>query len=106
MKPVSVTVKGVGVSVPIAMDYYVGPFNVGFGVVPEVGVTYTVQHTFQDCLTPGFDPATAIWFDHPTAVTQTVKQDGNYAFPVSAIRLKVDAGANSATLTVIQAGVR
>jgi hypothetical protein len=93
------------VSKPIPMDQYISPFNVGFGVVPQTTVNYTVQHSFDNPLAQGYDPTIATWFDHPTVQSQTVKQDGNYAFPVAAIRLKVNSGTNAATMTVIQAGV-
>jgi hypothetical protein len=90
------------------LDNYISPFNVGFGVSVTGTPTYTVQHTFQDVFAEGFNPATAEWFDHPTIVDQTVKQDGNYAFPVVAVRLRVSAVASptdTASLTLIQAGI-
>jgi hypothetical protein len=105
MRSISVTVTGAGVSNPIPMDLYISPFNVGFGVVPNSGVNYTVQHSFDNPLASGYTAAGATWFDHPTVQSQTVQQDGNYAFPVAAIRLKVNSGTNAATLTLIQAGV-
>jgi hypothetical protein len=105
MRSISVTVTGTGNSNPIPMDQYISPFNVGFGVVPGSGVNYTVQHSFDNPLAQGYNAATATWFDHPTAQSQTVNQDGNYAFPVAAIRLKINSGTNAATLTLIQAGI-
>lgn len=106
MRSLSITVKGAGVSNPIPMDQYISPFNVGFGVVPESGVNYTVQHSFDNPFTADYDPETATWFDHPTVQGQTVKQDGNYAFPVAAIRLQINSGTNSATITLLQAGLQ
>lgn len=105
MRSISVTVTNPGVSDPIPMDLYISPFNVGFGVVPDAGVDYTVQHSFDNPFAYGYNAGAATWFDHPTAANQIVKQDGNYAFPVAAIRLKVNGGAGSATLTLIQAGI-
>lgn len=84
-------------------DLYISPFNVGFGVVVTGTVTYTVQHTFDNPQTV----ASPTWFSHPTIASKTDNQDGNYAFPVAAVRVLVSAstGAYSVTMTMIQAGV-
>jgi hypothetical protein len=82
------------------MNTNTNPFNVGFGVIVDGVVDYTVQHTFDD-------PAVGFttWFDHPTIGDQIASADGNYAFPVTGIRLTVNSGAGSATLKLIQAGI-
>jgi len=102
----SVTVTGVSASNAIPLNHYANPFSVGFAVV-VVGTsapTYTVQHTFHDVL----GGATATWFDHSFVSGQTANRDGNYAFPVMAVRLNStvsgDGATPSATLHVIQAG--
>lgn len=78
------------------------PFNVGFGVVVTGTVDYTIQHTFDD-------PAVGFttWYSHPTIASKTDNQDGNYAFPVTGIKLLVNSGTPSfsATLNVVQAGI-
>jgi hypothetical protein len=76
------------------------PFNVGFGVVATGTVTYTIQHTFDS---PGTGFTT--WYPHPTIAAKTDNQDGNYAFPVSGIKVLVTAGTGTATLNLIQAGI-
>ena len=82
------------------MNTEITPFNVGFGVILTGVVDYTVQHTFDD-------PATGFttWFDHPTVAAQTTNQDGNYAFPVTGVRLTVNSGGGTATLKLVQAGI-
>lgn len=108
MRPVRVTVSSATVSAPIPMDQYISPFNVGFGVTLSAGatLTYKVQHTFDDVFASGFDPSTAAWFDHATVTGKTASTDGNYAFPVSAIRLNVTAyTGGTATMNVLQAGI-
>jgi len=82
------------------MNTEITPFNVGFGVILTGVVDYTVQHTFDD-------PATGFttWFDHPTVAAQTSNQDGNYAFPVTGVRLSVNSGGGTATLKLVQAGI-
>jgi len=82
------------------MNTNVTPFNVGFGVLVTGTVDYTVQHTFDDPAV-GF----STWFPHPTIATQAVNADGNYAFPVTGIRLTVNSGGGTATLKLIQAGI-
>lgn len=89
-----------GASAALPMNLNTSPFNVGFGVVVSGSPTYTVQHCF-DNMGTGF----VTWFPHPTIAGQTTNQDGNYAFPVSAIRVNVSGGTGTATLTVIQAGI-
>lgn len=102
-----VTVGSQTTSVPIPLNTYADPFNVGLGVKLSAGasLTYTVEHTFDDVQSPSFSPATAVWYSNSTIVSKTTNQDGNYAFPVTAIRLNVTAWTSgTATLTVIQAG--
>ena len=82
--------------------------NISVSVALSAGavLTYTVEHTFDDPLKEGFDPATAVWFPNATLAAQTANGDGNYAFPVTAIRLNVTSyTSGTATLTIIQAGV-
>lgn len=95
MIPVTLAKTGTGSTNGFVADYYVSPFNVGFGVVVSGTVNYTVQHTFDG----------TNWFNHPTIASQTTNQDGNYAFPVLQIRLTVNSGGGTATLTLIQAGL-
>ena len=82
------------------MNTNVTPFNVGFGVIVSGTVDYTVQHTFDD-------PAVGFsnWFSHPTVAGKSTNQDGNYAFPVTGIKVLVNSGTGSATLKLVQAGI-
>lgn len=108
MRPITVTVPSQSASSVIPMDTYQDPFNVGIAVTLSAGasLTYTVQHTFDDVFAPGFNPATATWYNHATLVTKTTSSDGNYAFPVTGIRLNVSIySSGSATMTVVQAGM-
>lgn len=91
---------GAGSTAPFVMNTNTNPFNVGFGVIVSGVVNYTVQHTFDD-------PAVGFttWFNHPTIAALSTTADGNYAFPVTGIRLTVNSGAGTATLKLIQAGI-
>jgi hypothetical protein len=82
------------------MNTNISPFNVGFGVTVSGNVTYSVQHTFDD---PGVGFTT--WYSHPTIAIKTDAQDGNYAFPVTGIKLLVASGNGTATISVVQAGI-
>lgn len=100
MKVQTVSKTGTGSTSPIVMNTNTTPFNVGFGVIVADTVNYTVQHTFDD-------PAVGFttWFPHPTIASKSDNQDGNYAFPVTAIRLTVNSGGGTATLKLVQAGI-
>jgi hypothetical protein len=100
MRVQTVSQTGAGNSSAIVMNTNISPFNVGFCVDATGTVDYTVQHTFDDP-SVGF----TLWFDHPTIAAQSTDKDGNYAFPVSGIRLKVNSGGGSAVLKLIQAGI-
>ena len=106
MRQQVVTVSGASLSSnAIATDLYISPFNVGFGVVITGTVSYSIQHTFDNPQTV----ASPTWFYHPSspsATPATAGFDGNYAFPVAAIRvLANNTNTANITLTVIQAGV-
>ena len=95
MKPITQSVTGVANSTGIPLDHYISPFNVGFGVIVSGTITYSIQHTFDG----------TNWFNHPTLTSQTTNQDGNYAFPVTQIRVVGLSGSGTATITAIQAGL-
>lgn len=100
MKVQIVSKTGTGSSDAIVMNTNATPFNVGFGVVVSGTVNYTVQHTFDD-------PAVGFttWFSHPTVASQSTNQDGNYAFPVTGIKVLVNSGSGTATLNLVQSGI-
>ena len=100
MKLQTVSQTGVGSSSALVMNTEVTPFNVGFGVLVTGTVNYTVQHTFDDP-SVGF----TTWFSHPTVASQSTNQDGNYAFPVTGIKVLVNSGDGTATLKLVQAGI-
>ena len=100
MKVQTVSKTGTGSSDALVMNTNISPFNVGFGVLVTGTVDYTVQHTFDD---PGVGFTT--WFDHPTVASQSTNQDGNYAFPVTGVKLLVNSGGGTATLELVQAGI-
>ena len=90
---------GTGSSAWVPVDPTQNQFGIGFGVVVSGTVTYTIQHTFDDVFDTDVTPTA---FDHASVAGQTTNQDGNYAFPIAAIRVQVTAGTGSATLTALQ----
>ena len=100
MKVQSVSKTGVGSSSALVMNTNVSPFNVGFGVVVTGTVNYTVLHSF-DVPAIGF----TTWFSHPTVASLAANADGNYAFPVTGVKVLVNSGSGTATLNLIQAGI-
>ena len=100
MKVQIVSKTATGSSSALVMNTNISPFNVGFGVVVTGTVNYTVQHTFDD-------PAVGFttWFSHPTIAAKTDNQVGNYAFPVTGIKVLVNSGDGTATMNLIQAGI-
>lgn len=102
MQPIVIAKTGSGSSSIAPLDHYQSPFNVGIGVVVSGTVNYTIQHTFDNIFDSSVTPT---WFNHPTLASQTANADGNYAFPVRAVKVLVNSGAGTATATVIQAGM-
>lgn len=101
MRPHTVTVTGVATSNWIPIDYKQDPMNIGIGCVIVSGTaTYTVEHTFDDV----FDSTvTPVAFANSGITAQTTNKDGNYAYPIRAIRLNVTAGASPVVaMTLIQ----
>jgi hypothetical protein len=100
MKVQIVSKTGTGSSSALVMNTNQTPFNVGFGVVVTGTVNYSVQHTFDD-------PAVGFttWFSHPTVASQAANADGNYAFPVTGIKVLVNSGDGKATMNLVQAGI-
>lgn len=99
---------GLGSSLIYVPDIMVTPFNIGVGcVINSTSITFSVEHTFDYTGSSTFISSNATWFPNSGITAKTANTDGNYAFPVSAIRGNVTAGSSTGTLTItlIQAGV-
>ena len=98
MRPQVITQSGTGSTAWIPLDYKQSPFNVGFGVTVTGTVTHQIEHTFDDV----FDSIiTPVAFSHSTASGST-NTDGNYAFPIRAVRITVSTGTGDVKLTLLQ----
>ena len=87
------------------------PFAVGIGCTLLSGsATFTVEHTF-DKLPPNPGSgyiATANYtprvFPHSSISAKTATIDGNYAFPISGLRMKITSGTGVVMIQACQAG--
>lgn len=100
MRQIVVAQTGAGSSNAIPLDIHGRP-----EISLQVAVSGTVNYTVQQSLDNPFTGVTA-WFDHPDSnlVAQTVQRQGNYAFVPAAVRLTVNSGSGTATLTIVQSG--
>lgn len=100
---VSNTTTGTKTSNPYPVNWKAGNFGIGLGLTMTAskGIGVDIEHTFDD-------PKSTIstWFKHSSLTAKTASADGNYAYPITAIRINVTAqtAANgSATLQIVQA---
>jgi hypothetical protein len=95
MRRTAITQTGTGDSAPVIVNRQM---PIGIYCVVDGTVDYTIQVT-------GDDPAASpVYFPHPTAalVGASANQRGVIDFPVFAVRVKVNSGTGSVTLTVLQ----
>lgn len=103
MTPQTIQLNSATTSAWIPLDYKQNPFNVGFGVVLSGTATYTIQHTFDDVFNSTIIPTA---FDHDTVAGKTTNEDGNYAFPVRAVRLNVTVWTSGTITATFLQGIR
>jgi hypothetical protein len=113
VQPIKVSTIGTAISTVIYPDYFQNPFAIGIGVNIATGAaTYSIEHTFDQnvvysplfngvsALLPTGSTGTATWFQNSGINgTSLATSNGNYAFPVAAIRLNVSS-VNNATAVV------
>lgn len=107
-QPAYLTASDTSSSTLYVPNLHVTPFNIGLGAIVVSGTpTYTVEHTFDNIFASDFSPATATWFPH-ASLANIVNQnrDGNYAFPIQALRIRVAASTGIVRLVVLQAGIK
>jgi len=103
MIPIVLSKTGAGNSAIAPLDMHGRP-----EISLQINVTGTVNYTVQQTLGDPFGTATLVWIDHPDVnlVSQTVNRQGNYAYVPRAVRLVVNSGAGTASLTILQSGIR
>lgn len=103
MRPIRLTQTGVGSTAVVPLDIHSNAMNVGVGCILTGTATYSVEHTFDDPFASDFVAASANWLPNTGLTSKSVSADGNYAFPVRAIRLTIASGTGAVQMTVIQA---
>lgn len=89
-------------------DDQAAPFGIGFGCTVSGTVNYDIEHTFTrlpGAVTAPNNSSLPNVFDHSSVAAKTANADGNYAFPILAMRLTMNSGSGSVTWEYIQAGV-
>lgn len=99
MRPQVISITGTGTTAWIPLDYKQNPFNIGLGIVVNGTITYDIEHTFDDVFAQDTTPTA---FKHSSLTAQTTNKDGNYAFPIRAIRINNTSGTGTTTLTILQ----
>lgn len=108
MRPIRLVISAAEASEPVPIDISQNSVEVGVGVSLSAGatLTFSVEHTFDDIWSAAFDADTAVWYPNTGLTARSASTDGNYAFPVTAVRLNVTAHTTgSATMVVVQAGM-
>lgn len=102
MRPITVSVTGVGSSVVVPLDFRSSPTNVAIGCILSGTATYTVEHTFDDVFSPTFTPGSASWLPNAGLTAKTTSADGNYVVPPRGVRVTIASGSGTVTMTLIQ----
>lgn len=85
------TQAAVGAS-DVADIYDTEDIRISYVVIVTGTVNYTVQHSLD-----GIN-----FFDNSDNTAQTTSQDGNYVFPIRAVRVNINSGAGSVVFNVRQ----
>ena len=89
----------------VPVDKYGGDVSIGCTLSSGAGMTYAVQHTFDDIQAAGFQEDDANVFVHATITGETTSQDGSYSTPITACRVAITAfTAGTLTFQVVQSG--
>ena len=102
---IGVDTMDVGWTVPaigptFVVDYLkVTTGGIAMAAVVTGTINYKVQHTLENVFSTS-NPSTALnWLDHSTITGKTASSDGNYAFPIRALRFVVTTVTNGATVS-------
>lgn len=93
--PTVITQTGAGSTNPVLVDRYQDPIAIGIACVVTGTVNYTVQYSYDN------PPVT--WFPDAVLATQTATKDNpGFTVPCQWLRLTVNSGTGSVTMTVVQ----
>lgn len=101
----TVGTNGVASSQALPLDHYGWPQD-GIQVVVTGTINYTIQYTLDD----PYGPASTVlnWFDFPDPnfVGATTNQVGGAQFLPAALRVLINSGTGTATITILQPGIK
>lgn len=83
----------VGPTYPV--NYRQNPVNIGMQITITGTISYTIQHTLDD---PFSSSQSAVWANHDSLAAATASADGNYAYPLRAVRLLINSSTSGATI--------
>jgi len=106
MRDIVFSKTGSGTTPWIPVDYKQSPFSIGIGCVASGTVTYSIEHTFDNVLDPNFTATPTAFKNTGITSVVNVNANGNYAFPIRAIRLNNESGTGTVTVTILQAVAR
>ncbi len=87
------TIPHASVGASIAADIFdTADIRISYAVIVTGTVNYTVQHSLDG----------VNFFDNSDNTSQTTSQDGNYIFPIRAVRVNINSGAGSVVFNVRQ----
>src|SRR5690349_15231808 len=95
---------GLGSSLVFFPNLMANPFNVSVAVTcnsTSAATSYNVEHTFDYTGSSTFISSNATWFQNSTLSAASSNLTGNYAFPVSGIRLNITAGSSQGNITMV-----
>jgi hypothetical protein len=108
--PAVIVQNGTGTSSIWFPDWMQNPFNIGIQAVVAQTATFNVEHTLDNIEVTQIGPfsananattaANATWVANPGITSATTTINGNYAFPVRAIRVNVLSSAATGIVTV------
>jgi hypothetical protein len=100
MKVQTVSKTGTGSTDAVVINTNISPVNIGFAVVVTGTVNYSVQFSYDD-------PAVGFttWFDDVSITSKTGNEDGSINFPITGIKVLINSGTGTATMSVVQAGI-
>lgn len=108
--PTVLTQNGTGTSAIWFPDWMQNPFNIGIQCVATSTVTFNVEHTLDNIDVVQIGPfsgnanattaANATWLPNSGITAATTNINGNYAFPVRAIRVNILSSTATGIVTV------
>ncbi len=98
MRPSVIEQVGTGSSVAYPLDHTASTYQVSLRTTVTGTATYSVEHTMENILAG----EQATWREHDTIRDVTANMEGNYFFPVTAVRLTIQSGTGTVALRIVQ----